>query len=315
MPNVKISALPAATTPLAGTEELPLVQSTATKKVTVDSINANATLQQVTAGTNKDLTDDRNLQGTDAGNGNTGDRVNALGNGALKNNTGDDVNALGTSAGEGNAFNSVNFFGHGTSADADQQAVFGNYDGTTTFNARLSYKDISDDRKYELPDASGTLVLSVNGNAPDAQGNVVVTASGGVQTAKISLTSANILGLSWFTPFTLIAAPGASKFLNILSITTRYNFVTTPYSNPTNTLNYYLGDASSGGLLLGSATNLLNNPFNVVNIENIVLSTQNITALGGIQNQPLLVSGPISSTPVGGDGTVDIYVSYIETNI
>lgn len=33
MANVKISALPAATLPLSGTEELPLVQSTSTKKV------------------------------------------------------------------------------------------------------------------------------------------------------------------------------------------------------------------------------------------------------------------------------------------
>jgi len=190
MANVKISALPAATLPLAGTEELPLVQSTATKKVTVDSINANATLQQVTAGFNKDLTNDRNLQGTDAGNNNTGDRVNAFGNGALKDNTGDDVNAFGSSTGEGNAFNSVNFFGHGTSADADQQAVFGNYDGTTTFNARLSYKDISDDRKYELPDASGTLVLSVNGNAPDAQGDVTVSVSAPYAVYTATLTQA-----------------------------------------------------------------------------------------------------------------------------
>jgi len=177
MANVKISALTAATLPLAGTEELPLVQSTATKKVTVDSINANATLQQVTAGFNKDLINDINLQGTDAGSGNTGVRLNAFGNGALKDNTGNDVNAFGSSTGEGNAFDSVNFFGHGTSADAAQQAVFGNYNGTTTFNARLSYKDISDDRKYELPDASGTLVLSVNGNAPDPQGDVTVSVS------------------------------------------------------------------------------------------------------------------------------------------
>lgn len=38
MADLKISQLTAATTPLAGTEEVPLVQSGATKKVTVDSI-------------------------------------------------------------------------------------------------------------------------------------------------------------------------------------------------------------------------------------------------------------------------------------
>lgn len=314
MANVKISALPAATTPLAGTEVLPIVQSTTTKKVTVDSINANATLQQVTAGTNKDLTNDRNLQGTDAGNGNIGNRVNALGNGALKNNTGNDVNALGSSAGEGNAFNSINLLGHGTSADERHQTVFGRYDGSNTLNARLSYLNISDNRKYELPDASGTLVLSVNGNAPDPQGNVVVTASGGVQTAKISLTSANILGLNGSgNPFLLIAAPGASKFLNILSITARFNFVTTAYST-NNTLNYCLGIPNLAGLLLGQAASFLNNPFDVVNIKSVNISTLNISGLGGIQNQGLYVYCN-AIAPTLGDSTVDIYITYMTNDI
>jgi len=40
MSNVKISQLPAATTPLAGTEVLPLVQGTTTAKVTVDQLRA-----------------------------------------------------------------------------------------------------------------------------------------------------------------------------------------------------------------------------------------------------------------------------------
>ena len=42
MADVKISQLPAATTPLAGTEEIPLVQSGVTKKATVDDIVAAA---------------------------------------------------------------------------------------------------------------------------------------------------------------------------------------------------------------------------------------------------------------------------------
>ena len=38
MPDSKISALTSATTPLAGTEEVPLVQSSTTKKTTVDDL-------------------------------------------------------------------------------------------------------------------------------------------------------------------------------------------------------------------------------------------------------------------------------------
>ena len=44
MADVKISALPSATTPLAGTEQIPLVQSGATKQVTVDGLFTSANL-------------------------------------------------------------------------------------------------------------------------------------------------------------------------------------------------------------------------------------------------------------------------------
>ena len=49
MADVKISALPSATTPLAGTEQIPLVQSSATKKVTVDGLLTAANLGTPTA--------------------------------------------------------------------------------------------------------------------------------------------------------------------------------------------------------------------------------------------------------------------------
>jgi len=48
MADVKISQLPAATTPLAGTEEVPLVQSGTTKKVTVANLRGTAAVTAVT---------------------------------------------------------------------------------------------------------------------------------------------------------------------------------------------------------------------------------------------------------------------------
>jgi len=48
MADVKISQLPAATTPLTGAEEVPLVQSGVTKKATVASLSVSQTLQAVT---------------------------------------------------------------------------------------------------------------------------------------------------------------------------------------------------------------------------------------------------------------------------
>lgn len=49
MADVKISQLPAATTPLAGTEEIPLVQSSTTKKITVSNLLTSANLGTPTA--------------------------------------------------------------------------------------------------------------------------------------------------------------------------------------------------------------------------------------------------------------------------
>jgi hypothetical protein len=101
----------------------------------LDDIDAASTLQNVTAGTNKNLTDGVNLQGTgagdnninsrtdinalgtDAGKNNDGNYLNALGNQAAKDNTADDVNALGASAGKNNTGQHLNAFGSASAQD------------------------------------------------------------------------------------------------------------------------------------------------------------------------------------------------------
>lgn len=88
MPNAKISALTSATTPLAGTEVLPIVQSSATVKVatndlTVKNVRSNATtgILQIagpTAGATRTMTTpDANftVARTDAANSFTGDQT------------------------------------------------------------------------------------------------------------------------------------------------------------------------------------------------------------------------------------------------
>jgi len=246
MANVKISALPAATTPLTGSEEAALVQTGTTVRATINDVTNAVTLQKV-LNNNHDLSNALNFQGTLAGdnnaglnninafgenaaqnnsgvlinalgyysaNGNSGNNinafglntaannsgdyvnaigsnsaannsgdnvnafgdnsagsnlgqnVNALGGNAAVSNSGNNVNAFGANAGNTNTFNCVNLFGPTASADADSQAVFvanGAFD-----NARLSYANITADRKYELPDNNGTIALSVNGVTPNA---------------------------------------------------------------------------------------------------------------------------------------------------
>jgi hypothetical protein len=71
------------------------------------------TLQNVLAGTNKNLTSGINLQGTNAGGGNTGtSSINAFGTNAAQNNSGSYINALGGNAAIANSGNNINALGY-----------------------------------------------------------------------------------------------------------------------------------------------------------------------------------------------------------
>jgi len=121
-----------------------------------------------------------NTLGYYSGSGNTGNEVNALGSNAANNNTGENVNALGNSAGLVNSFNNVNLFGNSATADEDGQTVLSK-DGTIM--ARISTTDLTDTRKYNLPDADGTLALTTD--IPTLQ---EVTTEGNVSSNDIQVT-------------------------------------------------------------------------------------------------------------------------------
>ena len=93
---------------------------------------------------------------------------------------------------------------------------------------------------------------------------------------------------------------GAGKFFNILSAYVSYNYVTTPYSSSKNLGVIYMGDVE--------------NPFVGIDIE----STFNVYSYGvnnkgqtvTIENQPIYFSVQ-KQNPTNGDGTIDVYITYI----
>ena len=139
------------------------------------------TLQQV-LDNNHNLINGNNFQGTTAGLGatgfninafgtnaalfNTGDALNALGNTSGNNNSGDNVNAFGDFAGNGNTFDYVNLLGQNAAADENGQTVLSK-DGAIM--ARISTADLTDTRKYNLPDADGTIALTSDLTTPTLQ--------------------------------------------------------------------------------------------------------------------------------------------------
>lgn len=296
MANVKISQLPAATTPLGGNEELPLVQNSTTKKALVSSINAKATLQQVTAGSNKNLIDGINLQGSGAGDNNSGVNVIAIGTDVAKNNQGSDVIAIGINSGVGNLYNNVNFFGIDAFATDDNQTVFGYKQGQTIFDGN----SLGGSVEYIMPSASGTLVLSVNGNAPDANGDVTISAGSGPQVATVTITSSQLLTIN-SSPITLVAAPGANKVIMPVNISYVYQYNTSTYTSS-------LVTARINGIICNSGfdISLSTSYFTVQNTTQLATSTNLI-------NQPVLLRG--NNDPTTGDGTLTVTLTYNVINL
>lgn len=239
-----------------------------------------------------------NVFGIDSGNLNSGDYVNGIGPNSLVNNSGDHVNAIGLFAGANNTFSYVNMLGYGASASANNQLVLSKDAGT--FMARIGYGGITSNRLYTLPNASGELVISVNGVTP-VNGNV--TLPGITQQVKVSLTSANILSINSFNKFTLISAPGAGKIINIISVFFKYNFVTSGYSGAATLKLKYNNNNSD----ITQSSGVLSNVSNISEFEQFASP---ISSSAGFDNDFIVLTNDSLVSPTGGDSTLDVYITY-----
>lgn len=178
--------------------------------------------------------DNLNALGNTAGNANTGDYVNGIGKSAAQSNTGNHVNAFGLSTGYTNSGNDCNFFGNeaGVANSFDGVHIFGSHgtaDGnnqlvlsTGTNNVRFDFDALTANRKLVIPDASGTLVVSVNGNAPDAYGNVTVsggTSLSGTGFVKVTGTTISYDNSTYLTGNQNITITGDATGSGTTSIT------------------------------------------------------------------------------------------------
>ena len=165
-----------------------------------------------------------NVFGRNAGIGNTGDNLNAFGISAASSNTGKNVNAFGNGAGLNNTFKDVNLFGEGATADSKGQTVFTlvNDASTQIYNGRLSFAQITANRKWELPNASGTIALtsdipaggvtSVGLTMPPAftVTNSPITSSGDIAVTGAGLVSQYVRGDGTLANFPASTGGGAS---------------------------------------------------------------------------------------------------------
>jgi hypothetical protein len=109
--------------------------------------------------------------GSYAGKSNSANDLTAVGFNAGLSNLGQRATIIGSSAGVSNLYNYVTILGALGIADADKQVVL--TDGV--FNCRLDFSTLTNNRKLKVPNVSGGLVATVNGQVPDNNGNVVVS--------------------------------------------------------------------------------------------------------------------------------------------
>ena len=122
------------------------------------------------------------------------------------------------------------------------------------------------------------------------------------KTVKVSISSAEILNLN-SAPKQLIPAPGAGKFILPLRVIIQGNYNTSTYATNTNlqfapnTLFQTNFSAALGFTADQLATYTLTTNAGTSSPENTINQPINIFALAG--------------NPTDGDGTIDVYVSYI----
>ena len=112
---------------------------------------------------------------------------------------------------------------------------------------------------------------------------------------KVSISSVEILALN-SSPKTLIAAPGAGKVIDIISMFYRYNFVTTDYT-------------TGGFQQVRTGSTVL--------IDRLGILAPGVTTISTFESAGIISSnnGDInlyqgSSNPTLGDGTLDVYITY-----
>ena len=184
------------------------------------------TLQQV-LDNNRNLVSGNFFAGTDSGVPNTGTNVIAIGN----------------KAGSDNIFKHVYLFGDGAIAKDNNEAVFSKYslDASPEKSlARFSFSNISADRKYTLPDATGTIALTSD----------IPSGGGTVTSVDLSMPSAFTVTNNPVTTSGTLTVTGAG----LVSQYVRGDGTLANFPNSTgggSSVNYYLNGSVSQGTFGG----------------------------------------------------------------
>ena len=211
MADVKISGLPAATTPLAGTEVLPIVQSSSTKKVSVDNLTAGKAVSALsmtatnlkTSPTTANLDISGNTIAASGSDANVDVNINAKGSGVAYLNQRWGVNQSGALiASAGNTYD----IGNGTNNPRDV-----NIDRYAVMNGLTASKAVFTDANKNLT-TTGTVAVAQGGTgASSASITAFNNITGYTASGATGTTSTNLV----FSTSATLTTPKATSTIGV----------------------------------------------------------------------------------------------------
>jgi hypothetical protein len=128
---------------------------------------------------------------------------------------------------------------------------------------------------------------------------------GTVVTVKRTLSSAEILA-GFATPISIVAAPGAGKYIRVLSALYRLNFGTAAYAAANTSTIHFTGSTAN---LVTANTAILPGTANAINQVSAIAAT---FATGSDDPVNKAVEWSVSgNNPTTGDSTIDVYLTYV----
>jgi hypothetical protein len=161
-------------------------------------------------------------------------------------------------------------------------------------NTLLIANQSTEERIITLPNATGTIPLSVGGKTANVSGQITIT-------DKFSLNATQIQGLG-STKVQLLAAPGAGKIYSILKVSYKYNYNSTPYNSVS--LALYYGDPIGIQASNSTGTSVISSVSNRIAFTSFSTGSY----ADDLINTSVLIGA--SGATGAGNGTLDVYVTY-----
>lgn len=161
--------------------------------------------------------------------------------------------------------------------------------------------NIGNGTKISINDSAQTIAFDANGNTAYSSDIPLFI--------KVTVPSADLLAVvTGPTPYQLIPAPGAGKFIDVISIVCNLNFNTTAYDF-NNALR--IGTNTTGSTLIGTDGGQLTiSPYNMINASATKLSVAGSANAEKNVNTALYLNAGTATTVTTGDSDIDLYITY-----